>query len=265
MKKVSAFLAALLLFCSCFGVLAFGADETKTVTVRIEGASDTYYYGTFETTAKTVEDVLTELDANEDEITLTINDHYLSGVNKEYAGAFGGWDGWLYRVNGTEPSVAINEYTVADNDTIVLYYGDPYGVGMQYPTVNTQEIADGILTFTSSDAVYDENWNVSYVTAPVVGATVTWYVGDVKTDYVTDENGQITVDTDLLTAGEHRIQIEKKAENGLPLVLRFAPDETVEVADLQTGDRTVVWIYPVIALIAAVAAKTAVSKKYFHA
>ena len=48
----------------------------------------------------------------------------ITDVNGEKAGKFGGWDGWQYIVNSVSPNVGVGDYTLSDNDTVVLYYGD---------------------------------------------------------------------------------------------------------------------------------------------
>lgn len=205
------------------------ADSTTTaeltVSLRIEGAADTYFYDTVTTTATNVLELMQEVDAAEESITFTIADGYLSAVNEEAAASFGGWDGWLYRVNDTEPG-AMADTAVNDGDVIVLYYGDPYGVGMQYPQF---ACADGVVTVTSTDTTYDESGTPVSAENPVAGATVTWYTDGVPAEYVTDENGQFTLAGDSANAGEHIVSIEKNSEAGLPLVLRVAEDFTVTI------------------------------------
>ena len=107
-----------------------------------------------------------------------------------------------------------------------LYYGDPFGVGMQYPNV---ELKDNVLTVTSSDAVYDENYNATYVTNPISDLTVYWDCNGSVTTYTTNEQGQVTIDAKLLTKGKHNVAVSKVSESGIPLVLRLPKDYTVEV------------------------------------
>ena len=170
------------------------ADENSDVTVRIEGINECLYYGTYELSeSKTVADVLSSIDEADDSISITgISDGYITAVNDDKAAHFGGWDGWLYLVNDVEPTVSVSEYTVKGGDSIVLYYGDPYGVGMQRPVADTSEISKGIIKFTSKDAEYDADYNVTYNVNPVADMTVTWESDGKTTEIVTDENGQIT-------------------------------------------------------------------------
>ena len=218
------------------------ADENSDVTVRIEGINECLYYRTYELSeSKTVADVLSSIDEADDSISITgISDGYITAVNDDKAAHFGGWDGWLYLVNDAEPTVSVSEYTVKGGDSIVLYYGDPYGVGMQRPVADTSEISKGIIKFTSKDAEYDADYNVTYNVNPVADMTVTWESDGKTTEIVTDENGQITVPSDFLTKGSHKLSVSKVSESGIPLVLRLAPDFEVQVDEIIAAETTAV-------------------------
>lgn len=159
-------------------------------------------------------------------------DSYITEVDGIAAGMFGGWDGWNYRVNGKSPSVGINDYALADGDAVLLYYGM---FDMQIPEV---AYADGVLTFTSTDTTYDDGGNPTEQVNPIVGATVRWD----DAVYTTDENGQVTIDEALRTAGRacrlHRKEGGERAR-GRQVPLRGAPLEsgfTVTVAAADVSD-----------------------------
>lgn len=238
MKKITqklAFLVLSLALClSATSVnVGFAADKTMNVNLRIEGVDKNLFYDTVEvpyTDALTLQQALTYIDAQEDSIAITgVDTAYITDINGEAAGQFGGWDGWLYKVNGADSSVGIDSLELADGDNVVLYYGDPYGVGMQFPVADTSAIKDGVISFTSSDTTYDADYNPIVTVNPVVGATVTWTNGDTTKDYVTNDKGVITVDADQLTAGAHAVQISKVGDTKLPLVLRFTPDYSISL------------------------------------
>ena len=88
----------------------------------------------------------------------------------------------------------------------MLYYGDPWGVGMACPSVS---VKDGKLVFEDA------------ATGAVADMKV--ILGD--KEYKTDANGAI----EGVPAGEYTVKIEKYAESGLTLVLRFAPDKKITV------------------------------------
>lgn len=224
-KKSLSVVLALLMALTCFGAVAFAADAGMTVSLRVEGIAKNLFNGDVTVSQNaSAYDVLKasglKLDASESSYGV-----YVSGIENEYAGTFGGWDGWLFTVNDVEPSVGMDSYKMSAGDKMVVYYGDPYGIGMQYPKADLSKINEGIISFTSLDTVYDENWNPIQKEAAVTGYTLYWDSAAITPD----ENGVAKIPADKLTAGNHSVQIEKKAENGCPLVLRLAPDFTVTV------------------------------------
>lgn len=258
MKFTKRIFAALLATAAifCLGSIAVSA-EVSTVTLRIEGITENLYYSEIELgDSTTVADVIIAADTASDDISIIGADvSYITAVNDDIAGKFGGWDGWMYRVNNIEPSVGIGDYIVKAGDIIVLYYNDAYGVGMQYPEINTSDIANGVIRFTSKDTTYDENFDAIVSENPVANMTV---IID-ETEYVTDADGKITVDTELLTAGEHTIKVSKVSDAGIPMVLRLAPDATVSVpepthddpaTDSKPGDDSSMVFFVVVAILA---------------
>ncbi len=232
-KKILCSALAGVIAASAFSISAFADNEKQmSVTVRIEGISKNLYYNTVDIPYTgenlTVQNALMYVDQQSDDITITgVENGWITAVNDEKQASFGGWDGWLYTVNGISPTDTVNDHMLSDGDSVVLYYGDPYGVGMQYPEIDTSKITDGILTFTSKDTSYDADYNPTVGTNPVKDAKVELGTEDGSVSYTTDENGSINIDDKYLTEGNHSISISKVSENGLPLVLRFAPDRTV--------------------------------------
>ncbi len=201
-------------------------EETKSARLEEEIEIELYIQGLegyivetpLLTDARYLDLVVEDLAASLDSLSVVFEDGsygaYLKTVNDVTAGKFGGYDGWMYRVNGVEPSVSMGNYEVQPKDIVEIYYGDPYGDnGFQFPEVVYE---DGMLMVYSMDKVYDENYNESIVRNPVVDALVRvdWDVIEDRTD----ENGQIYT-SDLLTPGEHTLYIEKYDDRGCPLVL----------------------------------------------
>ena len=229
-KKSLSVILAVLMVLTCFGAVAFAANDEITVSLRVEGIKSCLYYGDVTVNGgASVLDVIKKADSLDDTLTVSVIESqygaYISAVNGEKEATFKGWDGWLFRVNDVEPSSGASFVTVADGDSIVLYYGDPYGVGMQYPTIDTNKLTEGKISFTSLDTIYDENWNPTTAEVSVKDYTLIWDGTAIKAD----ENGVCTIPEGKLTNGNHSVQIEKAAENGCPLVLRLAPDFTVAV------------------------------------
>lgn len=237
MKKIMKTIGCLFLSMALIVTVALTAfaDSGKTmkVTLRIEGIKANLFYKTEEvpyTDSLTLRAALQYIDAKEDSLKITGMDaNFISDINGDTSAKFGGWDGWLYKVNGQEAAVGIDDYALKDGDSILLYYGDPYGVGMQFPVSDTSELSKGILKFTSSDTTFGADGSSTVKVNPVAGAAVTWNYGGGSAQYTTDANGEIKIDPAQLTVGTHAIQIAKANSTGLPLVLRFAPDYAVTV------------------------------------
>lgn len=224
-KIISASLATLLITSSA--VTAFAAEEKDiNVSLRIEGIDSCLLYNSYELSeGSTASDLIQYADKLSDAITVTgAENGYITDVNGETAGKFGGWDGWQYTVNAVSPSVGVNDYTLSNNDTVVLYYGDyPCFI----PQIDTSALnTDGKLSFTAEQTTYDSDWNPTVSTVAITDMTVTF---DGHT-YTTDENGSITLSKADFTSGEHSVQVAKKNANGAPAVCRYADDFTVSIA-----------------------------------
>lgn len=274
MKKIISAIAAFAVVLSSLVVSPFAADE-KTVSLRIEGKSETYFYGDVTTNASTVAELMNEVDAANDNLTITNpTGTYITAINGDVEENVENknYYGWMDLVNGVAPSVGIGEQQIKDGDVIVFYYSDEYGShGFAKPVADLSKLGDREITFTSD--AHDKDFNP--ITVPVEGAKVTW---DGK-EYVTDADGKIVIDKADFTVGDHSVGISKVAEDGVPLVLRFASDykitvtadmvkaeapavtepETKPAEDVPSGDTGYVY-FAVVAIIAA-AGIAAVSKK----
>jgi len=242
MKKRITSLILVAVFLLSFAPLKARADSTITVSLRIEGISSCLFYGDVTVNKAgaspiTVQDVLEQADADNPGLSISITDSlygpYLYSVNGESESTFqneyplsGYYDGWLCQINGVDIATGISVDTPSDGDSIVAYFGDPYGAGgMQYPEAAiSYSGSDTVITFSST--VFD--WiTSSYVTTPIVDATVTL---DNSNVYQTDANGQISAP---LLIGVHPIAIEKYSTTAivggkaLPVVLRYAPDHYI--------------------------------------
>lgn len=219
------------------------AEEPEvSVSLRIEGAETTLYYDNVVLPAKdglTALDVVKAADATDEGLTVTVTSSlygdYISAVNNEAEGQIL-YDGWMYSVNGKSGTESISACAVSNGDVLVLYYSDAYGAeGFQTPVIEDSKINEGILKFISFDVTYDANYNPVETINPVVAATVIWGYGDKTAEYITDENGEIIIDTAQLTVGEHSVSIEKYSKTTttsggkLPLVLRLPADTVVKI------------------------------------
>ena len=190
-------------------------ENRRTFTLRIEGNFANLYYGQVAISDSNVlKDLLAEFDKVNSKINIEGEENaYITKVNNESGGAYGGWDGWCVLINGESPATGIGDIMINEGDEVVLYYGDPWGVGMAYPEY---ELEGTRLLFYTSTAI-SATGTVANIKVTIDGV-----------EYQSDENGMVTLDKPL-TPGEHTMQIELKAENGLCLALRYAPDYTFSV------------------------------------
>ena len=181
--------------------------EGDTFTLRIEGNSSCIFEGelTF-SEGETLQNVLLAFDDANENITFKgTADSYISEINGEASGKFGGWDGWLFLLNGKMSDVGISDVRHKKGDSVVFFYGDPYGAnGFLFPEYS---VSEGKITFTADGK-------------PIEGLKVTLN----GTEHLTDSTGSVSC-----AAGKYTLQIAKYAESGLSLVLRLPEDTLVEV------------------------------------
>ncbi|WP_342472049.1 DUF4430 domain-containing protein [Metasolibacillus sp. FSL H7-0170] len=63
---------------------------------------------------------------------------YLESIEGLAAGSLGGWDGWVYTVNGNSPTVGLDAYVLSANDVVRVYYT----TWAQLKTTNTVAVDD---------------------------------------------------------------------------------------------------------------------------
>lgn len=234
MKKpiIMLLLLTLLIF---FAIPVNAADSKKTsVTLRIEGISGNLFYKTEEisqTGALTAKDVILFFDKKYSSITVALSESgYITEINGEAAGDAGGWSGWSYAVNGKIADVGIDGCIINQDDEIVLYYAD---YPCQIPVIDTSKLnSNGIIKITSFDTTFDDNWNATVTENTVSGAQFLWYVESTPYKFTTDENGEVRIGEQLLTAGDHVIQVSRNKDNdgiSCPDLLRLAPGYAVNV------------------------------------
>lgn len=243
MKPMAWLLMGLLLVMG-WGTAASAADKT-TVSVRIEGISECLYYGavTLDGSQVTAKDVLLALGQQEAGLTIEgLDQGYISAVNQETAGTFGGWDGWSFMINSEIAMAGIADTQLSHGDSLVLFYGD---YPTQVPIVDTSRLSSGQLRFTSKDRVFANDGSSTVQINPIVGATVTWYDKDDQPHtFTTNDQGAITIPKELLTEGKHRIQIEKgkgvEGKSGqVPVVVRLPQNYTVKASTLPSATKDI--------------------------
>lgn len=231
-KRLTAGLLCFALAICCIGTLSF-ADNEYIVSLRIEGISKTLVY---EKSIK-VEQGATVLELvkqtlTQKKITFTDEGGYISAIGDDKMGAFGGYDGWMYYINGEEPTVGMSEYIINDGDSILVCYADPYGdPPTLLPEVTAARDENGIvtLTFTANVTTYDADGTSTVDTVPVENIRV---LVDGK-GYVTDESGEVLLTESDSAKDEILLQISKTSEDEKPLVVRFAPDNILNLKNVK--------------------------------
>lgn len=198
------------------------AGEVWPVTLRVEGAKQNLLNTRVSVSDEQMTVIqLVESALEEAGIDCAVTDgsygKYISSIAGEAEGAFGGYDGWNYFVNGESPVVSMGECTLAGVEEILLVYGD---LDQLTPIVEVSR-KDGlaVLTVTADVTTYDESWNATVTREPVAGAAVT---AD-GAEYITDAQGQVTLSKESSEKSSVTLQIEKYSEAGLPQVVRQAP------------------------------------------
>lgn len=227
------------------------AAEEQTVTVRFEGALSNLYYETLplSTGTATVLDVLKQADETSDSLTVEgLAAGYIYAVNGERAGQTDrGWDGFGVRLNGAYISFdSLASTTVKDGDEIVVYYADEFGDGLIVPILDAADLHRGVLRFYTERP--DDKGG--YTVEAIAGAEVRWYCGDAYVSFVTDRDGTVKIDSDLLFSGDHRVGIELWNDEGVPLLLRPAPSFGVNVPT-NVGDSPLLYICLALLTISA--------------
>jgi len=253
-KRITYALAVIMLVslitCMCAGV---SADGNAKVSFRIEGDKECIYSGIEEIAdGSTLKTLLEAVNTKASLEMVGLETNYVTSVKGISSAKYGGWDGWLYLVNGVVPADAIQDCKLKDGDEVVFFFGDPYGVGFQFPEI---EIVGGKIALYSMDTEYDASYNPIVKKKAVASASVSIFDASGKEyKYVTDENGEIAVDEALLKPGSYKYKIEKYAANGLPLVLRSAEGASYTVeSSPDTSDASALVMLLAIASFSALA------------
>ena len=255
MKRIIALVIAVMMLTGVITIPAAAAEEADTllisaapggsgaikVDLRIEGVKSNLYYkkGIEIEPGATVEDLMALVNELDEDIGIVFTNSTLGAYISEISGLaefeYGGYSGWSFMVNGEAPTVGMGLVELKDKDSVVFYYGDPWGApGMQYPVPDLSSLyTEGVIRFFSKDTEWDEEYNPALVINPVVAATVI-FNGKM---YITDEKGEIKIEDKTGAAGVHSLIIERYDEFAdIPTVVRFAPDYEIYVFFADTPD-----------------------------
>ena len=207
-------------------------EQSITVTLRIEGYNDTIYNKTVDvrylTDYVSLQDALEMIDEQEADLEFTgTADNYITSINGESSGSFGGYDGWMFAVNDVVSQLSIGDTILRDGDNIVFYYAD---YPSQYTLVDASSARDGVIRFYSVESNYDDNYVVTGTyESPITDAEVVFN----GSEYVTDENGEINIGREL-DNGEYTVSLTKTRDTDfgeLPVAVRLT-DYKIVVSDV---------------------------------
>ena len=211
-------LTVLLTLCACGGEEPAG----PTVSIRVEGISENLAYDTaapLTEEASALDLVCALLDRLD--VPYDIDSGYLTAVGHDKAGAFDGWDGFVFYLNGEESLSAPGSIQPKEGDVLLFCYADLSGEPPTLlPKVEAVRGSDGLVTLTvlGGKLTFEGDTPVMEY-APVSEAEVT--VNEVL--YYTDANGQLVLDRQASEKDRVSMQVEHYTEDGRPLLIRLEP------------------------------------------
>ncbi len=223
-QNVNLFAVTLMILCLIIipGSLAQG-NENQGVTLRVEGIEANIFTDTIELPAggETVT-ALTVLKEALDgagivyEIKEADFGSYVASINNETEASFGGFDGWIFAVNGELAATGAGDYEVRENDEILFYYG-LFPPDTLIPSVEifpAQPKVGKSIQVTVTATYYDWTENKD-TTVAVENAAVTFE----ESIYLTDAKGQATIPA-VQEAGTYSFYVDKDREGDLPVIAR---------------------------------------------
>ncbi len=229
MKKIAAFLlAALMLSTAVFAedIILIAPNPfagAKTVTARIEGIEGNLFYGDItlsgDNSVLTVaEAAFTQAGIEYETSVSPYGGSYITQAAGLREGAYGGYEGWLYYVDGISPPVSMSLHILQGGEEVVFIYTD---FEVLVPMVETARDDKGVTVMVTADVTtYDENWNAVVTRQPVADVQVTVD----GTAYVTDAQGKVLLNETDSAKEQVTFAVEKKNALGLPALVRLAPD-----------------------------------------
>lgn len=228
MKKYISFLLSLLLLLGLTACSGKDKSTGPTVSIRVEGISENLaYHAAYPLTEEfsaldLVCSLLDELD-----IPYDTDSGYLTSVGHDNAGAFGGWDGFVFFLNGEESPTSPENVLPKEGDSLLFCYADLSGEPPTLlPRIEASRGADGLVTLTVSGGrltFQGETPVMEY--SPVAEAELT--INEVL--YYTDAQGQLTLDSALSKQDKLSVQVEHYTEDGRPLLIRLEPGFILEL------------------------------------
>lgn len=133
---------------------------------------------------------------------------------------------WQYAVDGAIKTDAVSAYIVENDAGIILFNATQDAV---IPSFDAEEVEiSGVIKFEGTDKTGAK--------APIANATVKWETKSGYVTYTTDKDGKIYLPQDVLTKGDHTVEISKTNAYGVPMVVRFDAGTEIEGLSLAHGE-----------------------------
>ncbi len=242
----------------------FDVPVTVTVSVKVEGISNNILNKSITVSKyapKAIDAIKKVLKENKVEHSIIDSTYgkYISSINGEIGGAFGGWEGWMFLVNGESPMVGIDSLDINDGDEIILYYGNwDASPLLSIYSVSPSTLRAGSKIYITVSSTHFDLSSMKNVVTKAEGATVK--IGG-KT-YITNENGVATIN-DIDKKGTYKVEISKQISAS---TLQKIPEFEIEVLNASSGSRgssgNITIIAPVVETEEAEAPDVAVKKEY---
>lgn len=235
-KLIALLLVALMLSTAVFAediiLIAPNPNAVKTVSVRVEGVTGNLYDGSVAwaegmTALSALETALTDAGVEYVIKDSQYGGKYVSAVDGDVEGTFGGYDGWMYYVDGQSPMFSIDACALQGGESLLVAFADMSAV---LPILEaSRDWKDQVtVTVTADVTTYDEtnNW------APVVTRQP---MADVKltvdgAEYITDAQGKALLSAESAAKETVSVQVEKTTEAGAPILVRLAPGYVLDLA-----------------------------------
>ena len=239
MKKIIALLlVALMLSTAVFAediiLIAPNPNAAKTAELQVIGPEGQLLHvtpalGENATALSVLQEALKEANISCAVAESSYGGSYVSAINGLGAGAYGGYEGWMYYVDGVSPLVGIGSYELVGGEFIQVIYAD---FDLLVPVVEATRDHKGLVTLSVSADVttYDENWNTTVTRQPVAGAKLTVD----GAEYVTDAQGKAVLSAGDSAKAAVSVQAAKLTEVGLPALLPLHSGFTVDLAAAKT-------------------------------
>lgn len=128
---------------------------------------------------------------------------YVSAINDIKGGSFGGWDGWMFLVNGVAPEAGMTDVEIKAGDKILVFYGD-FGITPINLVINKNVNAGDNVVIQATTKDKPENDVAIIINGTKVGQT--------------KESGILNYKFDK--PGVYRVYGEKNDATGKPLDIR---------------------------------------------